>query len=208
VPPPTTTTCAPLTAGIVARNVGREQALSAEGASVIIASVRAALAFAIAVSVTGCAPAPKTTPPEPTAEPTMATTTEPENAEPTAPERPAPWRIVYADGSANVSRLDRPGAADPIDFVYDPVTPAESSTGTYSGGPPRTERITADDPRIDALWREVERLEADTSVHVRDRAKGTGAVTITTPSGERSFLVKGGPALEEIERILASFGAP
>lgn len=208
VPPPTTTTCTPLTADIVACKVRREQALWREDASVIIASVRTALALAIAISMTGCAPAP-------TPEPTMPepTTVEPTAPEPTAPEptasdRPAPWRIVYADGSANVSRLDRPGAADPIQFVYDPVTPAESSTGTYSGGPPRTEQVAADDPRVDALWREVERLEADTSVHVRDRAKGTGAFTITTPSGERSFLVKGGATLQEIERILARLGAP
>ena len=143
----------------------------------------------------------------------------PTAAEPPAPAQPraeapvtetpaiaAPWSIVYADGAANVSRLSRASDTAPVEFEYDPVTPERSSTGTYSGGPPRQERVAPDDPRIDALWREVERLEADTAVHTATRNKGTGAFTVTTPTQTREFIVEHGPAQHEVERILASFG--
>lgn len=127
--------------------------------------------------------------------------------ESTAPEWAAPWSVVYADGSGNVSRIERPGGDAPVDFAYEPVTPEQSSSGTYSGGPPRSERLDPGDARIRDVWRQVERIEADLSIRTDARAKGTGALRITTPDGERSFIVVASPALEDMERILSGFGS-
>ena len=120
----------------------------------------------------------------------------------------APWSIDYADGSANAYHLSNPGADADILFEYVPVTPERSSTGTYSGGPPRREVLVADDSRLAELWRLVSRLEADTSLHSPERAKGTGALTVMTADGKREFVVQRGPALKELDDLLARFGAP
>jgi len=89
---------------------------------------------------------------------------------------PPPWTLSYADGSANVYRFE--ATATGVRFVYDPVTPAMSSTGMYSGGDPVDVTIRADDPRIAELWHHARALEADTAHHVADRCKGDGALTL------------------------------
>lgn len=110
-----------------------------------------------------------------------------------------PWKLVYADGSANVYRFD--AQDDGVDFAYDPVTPERSSTGFYSGGDPRAARFALDDPRIAELWRSVRALEADTSSHADARCKGDGAVTLVTPEGSHDFLVVRA-ATRELEALL------
>ncbi|MBL9019767.1 MAG: hypothetical protein JNL83_36620 [Myxococcales bacterium] len=87
-----------------------------------------------------------------------------------------PWSLSYADGSANVFRFT--ATASGVHVVYDPVTPATSSTGMYSGGAPLDAQLAPDDPRIAMLWQHVRGLEADTAHHVADRCKGDGALTI------------------------------
>lgn len=98
-----------------------------------------------------------------------------------------PWTIAYADGSANGYLFDADEGG--VHFTYDPVTAAESSTGRYSGGDPVDVRLAADDLRLEMLWEHVAALEADTARHVKDRNKGDGALTITTPAGRRQLLV-------------------
>ena len=94
-----------------------------------------------------------------------------------------PWTVTYADGSANVYRFTATAAG--VRFVYEPMTPARSSTGMYSGGDPIDTTIAIDDPRIAALWDHVRALGGNTTHHVADRNKGDGALTI----GGRTILV-------------------
>jgi hypothetical protein len=123
----------------------------------------------------------------------------------TASQRETPWTLNYADGAANAYRFSQSEAGGAVSFEYVPVTPAQSSTGTYSGGEPRSAELSADDPRIAALWRRVEALEADTASHGPDRNKGTGAFSIKTPAGERAFIVEQGAVLDEIHAFMKGF---
>lgn len=115
-----------------------------------------------------------------------------------------PWSLVYADGAANVYRFE--ATPDEVRFAYEPMTPARSSTGLYSGGPPRQARLSLDDPELATLWRHVDALEADLAHHAAARNKGDGAFTVTTAAGTRHFLVVR-PALRELEALLEAFSA-
>ena len=119
--------------------------------------------------------------------------------------RETPWILHYADGAANVYRFAQSAAGGPVSFEYVPVTPEQSSTGTYSGGEPRKAELAASDPRVAELWRRVEALEADTASHGPDRNKGTGAFSISTPAGKRAFIVEQGAALDEIHAFMKGF---
>lgn len=113
-----------------------------------------------------------------------------------------PWRIDYADGSGN--RYALVAEAEPtVAVTYDPVTPATSSTGMYSGGPPRHEVVASTDPRLAALWSALRLACLGPSVA---RGKGTGAFTMTTTAGERAHVMARGPALAAIDALLATFG--
>jgi hypothetical protein len=109
---------------------------------------------------------------------------------------PAPWSIEYRDGSANAYSFSDSGA-----FRYRPITPAESSTGMYSGGDPRAGQL--DDTTLTALWQRVRELEANTAIHGPDRNKGTGAFAITEAGPARSFIVERGPELLAFDAFLA-----
>lgn len=122
-----------------------------------------------------------------------------------ATERETPWALKYADGAANIYHFAQETTGGPVSFEYVPVTPEQSSTGTYSGGEPRKATLAADDPRIDELWQRVERLEADTASHGPDRNKGTGAFAIATPSGSRQFIIEQGAPLDELHKFMARF---
>lgn len=110
-----------------------------------------------------------------------------------------PWTLVYADGSADLYRFE--ATADEVAFVYEPITPAQSSTGMYSGGDPVQERLAGDDPRLAALWQHVAALEADRAHHAAERCKGDGAVTVTVAGATRRFLVVRA-ATRELEALL------
>lgn len=99
--------------------------------------------------------------------------------------------LIYRDGSANAYRFTADG--DGARFVYDPVTPERSSSGTYSGGDPRAGRLDA--AQLATLWQHVRALETNTALHVTDRGKGTGLFLIAAASGERSFIIVRGAEL-------------
>lgn len=120
----------------------------------------------------------------------------------------APWRIDVADGSANAFHFTSESASGPVAFVYVPVTPEQSSTGMYSGGPPRKEQLDPADPRLSELWSQLHALEAKPAIHTPDRAKGTGAIGWKTPAGERSFIIEMGADLNALLALLARFGTP
>lgn len=98
-----------------------------------------------------------------------------------------PWTLTYADGSANLYRFEADG--EHARFTYEPVTPARSSTGSYSGGDPVELRLAAEDPRLAVLWEHANALEADTAHHVAERNKGDGAFTVSAGGARRQFLV-------------------
>jgi hypothetical protein len=133
------------------------------------------------------------------------TPTTPEPPAMTKSQRETPWTINYADGSANQYTFTQSAAGGEVSFEYDPVTPERSSTGSYSGGDPHKAQLAADDPRIEELWSRVEKAEADTANHAPDRNKGTGAFSLVTPSGSRTFIVEMGPALNQLHEFMVQF---
>lgn len=118
----------------------------------------------------------------------------------------APWnRLSVADGSANGYRFTR-DAAGKVQFVYDPVTAAESSSGMYSGGAPRQEELEPNDARLTELWALLEKLEADKAKHTPDRARGTAAISWESPSGTREFIIPMGADSSALMAVLKRFG--
>jgi len=118
-----------------------------------------------------------------------------------APALAAPWQLTWADGSGNRTRLwqDSPGA--PVRWTYIPITPAESSSGLYSGGEP-AEGVVDAEP-LAALLAELLRLEADPDGRAPSRMKGTGLFVLEENGAERAFIVRGdslGPWRATLER--------
>lgn len=111
------------------------------------------------------------------------------------------WTLDYADGSANAYHFHAEG--DGARFEYVPVTPERSSTGMYSGGPPRAGVLDA--AATATLWRHVRELEAATTLHVEERGKGTGLFHVDEGSGERRFVVRRGPELLRFDELLATY---
>ena len=118
-----------------------------------------------------------------------------------------PWtRINIADGSANGFSFTRE-ASGKVQFVYRPITRAESSSGMYDGGPPRKEELAADDARLTELFALLQRLEADKNNHSPDRNKGTGAINWEAADGKHEFIVEMHVAgLNELLALLKQFG--
>jgi hypothetical protein len=102
-----------------------------------------------------------------------------------------PWSVTYHDGSANSYRIE--SDAGGASFEYIPITPAQSSTGLYSGGDPRSGRL--DPARVEALWQRIHELESEVSLHTPDRGKGTGRFIVSDATGTRTFIVQFGKQL-------------
>lgn len=115
-----------------------------------------------------------------------------------------PWSISYHDGNANGYRLWQD--AEVAQYEYTPVTPATSSSGTYSGGDPARGELTA--AQAGEVWTRVEALARDASLHVAARAKGTGAFEVTTAGETRRFIVAAGERLRELDAALAPYRLP
>jgi len=113
-----------------------------------------------------------------------------------------PWRIDFYDGSGNSYRFDRKSAADLVTATYDPVDPARSSSGLYSGGDPW--RSDLDDAEAAELWRWVDGLMEDVELHAERRGKGTGLIRIRAQGGEQSVIVARGTQLAAFETYLPS----
>lgn len=119
----------------------------------------------------------------------------------------APWTTLnISDGSANGYRFTRDGAGR-VQFVYDPVTREQSSSGQYDGGPPRKEDLAGDDPRLTELWALLQKLQADPRKHTTARNKGTGAIAWEGANGKQAFIVEMGPEVTELVRLLGRFGS-
>ena len=116
------------------------------------------------------------------------------------------WSMNYSDGSGNAFFFSQAAGDSEAKFVYNPVTPKESSSGTYSGGSPRKGAMTP--AQVSELKRWVQQLKDDSANHAEQRGMGTGAIHRTTSDGEDDFIVKRSPALKDFEAFLAVFRAP
>lgn len=168
-------------------------------APVYSARMRLIPAACIATLAAACSPS--------TPEPAQPTTPAPAATAEPQPDssRQTPWTITYSDGAANQYTFTQAAPGGEVAFEYVPVTPENSSTGSYSGGEPHKAQLRSDDPRIAELWQRIERAENDTASHAESRNKGTGAFTITTPTARRNFIVEMGPALDELHGFVAQF---
>lgn len=107
----------------------------------------------------------------------------------------APWTLRLSDGSGNETTVTLYGSAPTATWRYEPIAPAMSSSGVYSGGEPASGSLTWEE--VEALWKMIRALEADTHAQVAERAKGTTRIGITGRSGEeRSFIVRADAATE------------
>ena len=143
---------------------------------------------------------PTPTTPAPAPAPTTATTPTPTPARASSAEPSAPWSLRYRDGSNNATSFSRASAASDVLLEYEPMTPERSSSGTYSGGAPRTGVVPP--AQVASLWERVRRLEDDPEQRAEQRRMGTGAFTISTPEGERAFLVTSGKPLLAFDAFL------
>lgn len=101
----------------------------------------------------------------------------------------------YADGSANLYRI----TSDSVQYI--PVTPAESSTGFYSGGEPAKVSITAE--QFQVLKQQLDDAIADTSLHTPDRAKRTALIVRNgSQDTTRVILRQGSSPIDSIETYL------
>ncbi|MBR58308.1 MAG: hypothetical protein CMH54_09835 [Myxococcales bacterium] len=116
------------------------------------------------------------------------------------------WSISYSDGSGNGFFFSQAADQDQASFAYNPVTPRESSSGTYSGGSPRKGTMTS--AQVTELKRWVQTLKDDSANHAAQRGMGTGAIRLTTNDVEEDFIVQRSQPLKDFEAFLAAFRAP
>ncbi len=121
------------------------------------------------------------------------------------PVRATPWSIHYSDGSGNGYRFWQRSGASPAQYSYDPVQPAFSSSGTYSGGSPQKGELKEE--QVAELWQRVSVLEVETTRQLQAREKGTGSFRLQTPQeGKRSFFIRRGDTLlREFHGFVAPF---
>lgn len=111
----------------------------------------------------------------------------------------APWHLVYSDGSGNRHEL-RGEANGALMYGYTPITPEQSSSGTYHGGPPWQGLLDPEGARrlIEALGR----LDARAAIHAHRREMGTGLFQLTRGGEARRFLIRPGPELSAWDQLL------
>lgn len=103
--------------------------------------------------------------------------------------------IQYADGNGNVYHIH----AD--HFIYDPVTPMESSSGHYSGGTAVTKYIQLD--QYNQILTIIQEAISDTTQHAANRMKGTGWIKIdNSQEPQECVLAYSSEIKEELEIIL------
>ena len=104
-------------------------------------------------------------------------------------------RISYGDGNGNQYNIK------PESIEYLPIKPHLSSSGIYNGGDHVKKTITQH--QYETLLSIFNEAVANEASHVKDRVKGSGAITIRKGYTEISrILSPNSETLNEIERIL------
>jgi hypothetical protein len=93
-----------------------------------------------------------------------------------------PESISFADGSGNNYNFT------PNRFVYDPVSPEESSSGVYSGGKPVDKSI--DLITFQRIVVKAYALVEKTNLHIDNRVMGSGALTIGFAKSTKTAIIK------------------
>ncbi|MEM7581969.1 MAG: hypothetical protein AAF560_01195 [Acidobacteriota bacterium] len=112
------------------------------------------------------------------------------------------WTVSYWDSSGNGYRF----TANPdgtARFVYRPVTPEQSSSGTYSGGDPCEATLEPRD--VAALFERVNELAASSALHIEKRQMGTGQFRIHEGDMVRRFILRNGSALRAFNAFVVGF---
>ena len=84
--------------------------------------------------------------------------------------------IRYSDGVGNTHAVWI-NDDDKVEYVYDPITPMESSSGTYSGGEPVHHVGVVTRGQYDKLVAALQAAILNTGDHAKSRMKGTGIAT-------------------------------
>ena len=100
----------------------------------------------------------------------------------------------YADGNGNLYVITRGNLS------YVPVKPEESSSGTYSGGNPKTVSLTSEQFE---LIREALEKGIKSNNLIRDRVKMSGAISIVNGKDKTQYILAPGSAeIQHIESLL------
>ena len=108
------------------------------------------------------------------------TTKKPSSTQPTEK-----WEITYVDGAANQYEFRR--RAGRVHFRYIPVTPEMSSSGTYSGGSPKSGVLSTEQVKV--LMAQTTKWSAATGEHVKRRSKGVSSFRVSTGQVRSRFLI-------------------
>lgn len=111
-----------------------------------------------------------------------------------APAKVAARSFSYGDGAGNSYSIV--GAT--LTVTYDPITAAQSSTGTYNGGPAWSHTITQ--AQYDALVATLDRGIAATAEQTNERGKGTGLILYG--ASQQAILKMASPIRKELETQL------
>lgn len=87
----------------------------------------------------------------------------------------------YADGNGNRYVLSRSS------MHYYPVNPKESSTGTYSGGEPKSVALTPKQYR--QLQELIEKAIQNSTIHLPARTKMSGLITAYTDGNKKQYII-------------------
>ncbi len=114
----------------------------------------------------------------------------------------APWSLRYHDGSNNGYLIQQEKADGLITFRYEPVQPAESSSGTYSGGEPR--QVALSHAQAGSLWSRALALSRNTDLHAEARRMGSGLFGLEFAGETLRFILPSRSELSDWERVLAT----
>ncbi len=108
-----------------------------------------------------------------------------------------PESISFADGNGNNYNFS------PNRFIYDPVTPEESSSGVYSGGKPVDKSI--DLITFQRIVIKAYALVEKTNLHIDSRIMGSGALTISFAKSTKTAIIKDCDELSNFVKELKVF---
>ncbi len=90
-------------------------------------------------------------------------------------------RYLYSDGSNNTYIVNK------LELEYKPITPKESSSGEYSGGQPKTIKLTQTE--YDKIVNIINKAIENKSMHIDQRVMMSGLISIESKSGNQSYIL-------------------
>ncbi|MBN2776747.1 MAG: hypothetical protein JXR36_03850 [Bacteroidales bacterium] len=106
----------------------------------------------------------------------------------------SPVQIIYNDGSSNAHIISKDN------YKYSPVTPQESSSGTYSGGEQR--EVNINENLFNEIFIKALSIAENKTIHIESRMMGTGMLRIKYENSETQIYIDKCMELENFERFL------